>query len=41
MVSSFILMTLIQFEFILLYGIRGWPSFISYTYLSNFPNTIV
>ena len=41
MVSSFILMTLIQFEFILLYGRRGWPSFISYTSLSNFPNTIV
>ena len=30
----------IYFEFILVCGIKRWPSFIFCTYLSNFPNTI-
>ena len=40
MVSNLQLKSLFHFESILVYGLRRWSSFIFYTYLSNFPNTI-
>ena len=40
MVSSLTLKTLIHFEFILVYRVRRWSSFLFYTYLSNSPKSI-
>ena len=40
MVSSLTFKSLIHIEFILVYGVRRWSSFIFCKYLSNFPNTI-